>query len=30
MSVLTLTPKHWYSWDFSVLDGARLLFLVPG
>jgi hypothetical protein len=25
MSVLTMTPKHWYSWDFSVLEGARRL-----
>ena len=25
MAVLTLTPKRWYSWDFSVIDDARHL-----
>jgi hypothetical protein len=25
MSTLTLTPKHWFSWDFDVSDGARQL-----
>ena len=25
MTVLTLTPKRWYSWDFSVIDDARHL-----
>jgi hypothetical protein len=23
MSALTLAPRHWYSWDFFVLDGDR-------
>jgi hypothetical protein len=25
MSVFTLAPMHWYSWDFFVFDGARQL-----
>jgi hypothetical protein len=25
MSVFTLAPRHWYSWDFFVLDGERPL-----
>ena len=25
MSALTLEPKRWYSWDFSVFEGARQL-----
>jgi len=25
MSVLTLTPRNWFSWNFSVLDGERAL-----
>ena len=25
MSVLTLAPRAWYSWDFYVLDGDRQL-----
>ena len=25
MSALTLTPRRWYSWDFSVADGGRAL-----
>lgn len=25
MSALTLTPRHWYSWDFSVVDGNKAL-----
>jgi len=25
MSTLTLTPKHWFSWDFVVLDDTRRL-----
>jgi hypothetical protein len=25
MSVLTLAPRHWYSWSFSVADGDRRL-----
>ncbi len=25
MSALTLEPKRWYPWDFSVFEGARQL-----
>ena len=25
MSVLTLAPRNWFTWNFSVLDGERLL-----
>jgi len=25
MSVLTLAPKNWFTWNFSVRDGARTL-----
>jgi hypothetical protein len=25
MSVFTLAPRHWYSWDFFVFDGDRQL-----
>ena len=25
MTMLTLTPKRWYSWAFSVIDNARTL-----
>jgi len=25
MSVLTLAPRNWFTWNFAVLDGKRLL-----
>lgn len=25
MSVLTLAPRNWFTWNFSLLDGERLL-----
>jgi hypothetical protein len=25
MSALTLTPRHWYSWDFFVTSGDKQL-----